>query len=349
MFSTYQSEDGSTKKPSISVKIGNIQETVLVDSGASLNLIASKTYERWCRSPKLSQTNTRLYPYGSRTPIPLQGEFSAVVTHGGRSTTAKFYIVNGPGCSLLSYDTSVKLGLITPVDSVLSTETSTEKIVKQFSDILAGKDKIGKLNDQKIKLSIDETIPGTVQPHRRIPFHVRKATEIELKRLTELDIIEPVTDGATPWVSPIRVVPKPKQPGEIRITVDMRAPNKAIRRERHITPTIEDIIAKLSGAKVFSKLDLNAGYHQLELDEASRYITTFSTHIGLQRYKRLNMGVTAAAEIFQNTLSDKLKDIPGVMNVSDDILVYGSTIDEHDARLRMVLSRLKEKNLTLNA
>lgn len=115
---------------------------------------------------------------------------------------------------------------------------------------------------------------------------MRKKVEDELKRLEELDIIEKV-DGPTPWVSPIVVAPKPKNPDEIRICVDMRLPNKAVKRERHITPTIDDIIVELTGAKVFSKLDLNSGYHQVELSPESRYITTFTTHVGLRRYKRL--------------------------------------------------------------
>lgn len=71
--------------------------------------------------------------------------------------------------------------------------------------------------------------------------------------------------------------------------VDMRAVNKAIERERHVTPSIDDILAKLNGAIVFTKLDRNSGYHQIELDEASRYLTVFSTHVGLYQYKRLNL------------------------------------------------------------
>lgn len=66
---------------------------------------------------------------------------------------------------------------------------------------------------------------------------------------------------------------------------DMRKANTAIQRERHVTPTIYDVILDLNGAKVFSKLDLNAGYHQLELHPESRNITTFSTHVGLRRCK----------------------------------------------------------------
>ena len=66
----------------------------------------------------------------------------------------------------------------------------------------------------------------------------------------------------------------------------MLLPNTAIQRERHITPTMDDILYDLNGATVFSKLDLNNGYHQLELDPAIRYITTFSIHCGARRYKR---------------------------------------------------------------
>ena len=69
--------------------------------------------------------------------------------------------------------------------------------------------------------------------------------------------------------------------------VDMRLPNKAIERERHITPTLDDVISELNGAQVFSKLDLNNGYHQLMLNQDSRFITTFTTHMGLRRYKDL--------------------------------------------------------------
>ena len=176
---------------------------------------------------------------------------------------------------------------------------------------------------------------------------MRKRVEDELKRLEQLDIIEKV-DGPTPWVSPIVVAPKPKKPDEIRICVDMRMPNEAIKRTCHVMPTLDDILMRLNGATVFSKLDLNSGYHQLELDEDSRNMTTFSTHVGLRRYKRLNFGVTSAAEIFQNHIAEILTDIDGSMNTSDDILVYGQNQADHDRALRKVLQRLKDKNLTLN-
>ena len=69
----------------------------------------------------------------------------------------------------------------------------------------------------------------------------------------------------------------------------MRQANTAIEHERHITFTVDDVIHELHGATVFSELDLTSGYHQLELHPDSRYITTFTTHLGLRHHKRLNL------------------------------------------------------------
>ena len=123
--------------------------------------------------------------------------------------------------------------------------------------------------DTTFKLHIDTTVTPVTQPHRRIPFHLRDKVAAEIEKLQSLNVIEPVGDP-TPWISPIRIVNKPKKPEEIRMCIDMRRANKAILRERHLTPTIDDVIASLNGAAVFSKLDLNAGYHQIELSEESR-------------------------------------------------------------------------------
>ncbi|XP_064594399.1 uncharacterized protein K02A2.6-like [Liolophura sinensis] len=152
----------------------------------------------------------------------------------------------------------------------------------------------------------------------------------------------------TPWVSPIHVVEKPKNPSQIRICVDMRAPNEAIQRERHITPTLDDIISELNGSKIFSKLYLNAGYHQIDLHPESRSLTTFSTHMGLFRYKRLNFGVCSAAEVFQNHIRMALQGLAGVINLSDDVFLHGRDQQEHDQRLESTLQRRRALNLTQN-
>ena len=96
---------------------------------------------------------------------------------------------------------------------------------------------------------------------------------------------------------------------------------------------------------MFSKIDLKWGYHQLELDEESRKITTFATHCGLFRHKRLMFGINSAPEVYQHVIQQVLH---GASNIWDDI-IHGKNREEHDKRWRMyVLQRLKEKNLTLN-
>jgi len=166
--------------------------------------------------------------------------------------------------------------------------------------------------------------------------------EKELERLESLDIIEKVT-GLTPWVSPIVVVPKSS--GEVRLCVDMREANKAVKREKHLMPTIDDLVAD---ATIFSKLDLSSGYHQLELEPESRHITTFSTRVGLRRYKRLMFGINAASEIFQNATEEILTGLPGCKNISDDIIVFGAATAEHDQNLYGVLTRLQQHDVRLN-
>ncbi|CAB4009736.1 Hypothetical predicted protein [Paramuricea clavata] len=112
-------------------------------------------------------------------------------------------------------------------------------------------------------------------------FHIQKYVEKELQRLEDLDIIEQV-DGSTTWVSPIVA---PTKTGEIRLCVDMREANKAVQREKHPIPTVDELITYFNGATVFCTIDLVSVYHQLELLPESRHFTTFTTQVGLRRYK----------------------------------------------------------------
>ena len=86
--------------------------------------------------------------------------------------------------------------------------------------------------------------------------------------------------------------------------------NTAVLRERYPIPTIEESLQDLNGAAVFSKLDLKWGYHQIELDQHSRALTTFTTHDGLYRYKRLMFGISAALEIYQHAIQQVLHGLP---------------------------------------
>ena len=82
---------------------------------------------------------------------------------------------------------------------------SKSEICDKFPKVFTG---IGKLKDTQIEIFVDKTVQPIMQPHRRIPFHLRKQVEIELKRLEDMDIIEKV-DGPTDWASPIVVAHAP--------------------------------------------------------------------------------------------------------------------------------------------
>lgn len=131
----------------------------------------------------------------------------------------------------MSFETSKALGLLHIVTAVSSQSQRSvaDKLVEQHPELFQG---IGKLKDFQVKLHINTDVKSTCQPHRRVPFHLRQKVEDELQKLEADDIIEKVT-GPTPWVSPIVTLPKPKNPNDVRICVDMRQANTAIERERH--------------------------------------------------------------------------------------------------------------------
>ena len=177
-------------------------------------------------------------------------------------------------------------------------------------------------------------------------LNFRDKVSAKITELLDKDIIEPV-EGLTPWVNPIVIVPK--QGGDIHLCIDMRRANEAIERTRYSIPTVDELLQNMNGSKIFSKLDLKWGYHQLELAPESRGITTFATHEGLYRYKRLLFGVNSASKIYQHEIATALAGIDGVNNISDDIIVHAPDQTTHDRRMHEVLQRLRDSGLTLNS
>ena len=204
---------------------------------------------------------------------------------------------------------------------------------------------LGKLKYFRLKLHVDESITQIAQAMRRIPFSSKQKVIDKLEELETLDVIEKV-NGPTSWINPLVAVEKSN--GDVRICLDMRQANRAILREKHPAPIIEETLQEMSGAEVFSKLDLNMAFHQIELAPESRDITTFAGPNGFYRYKRLLFGVNLATEKFQRIVWQILKDCPGRHNIHDDILVVGTSEEEHDEMLNEVMKKLEESGLTLN-
>lgn len=324
--------------PTFKLDICGSKVVALADSGATVNIMAKATYLSLQKKPTLVKSSVRIFPYASETALNVIGRFAADVECAGVKRNIIFQVVEGKARTLLSWKTSQDLNLI---------QVANNTVTNQPAENCKAHAGVESCKSEPVHITIDESIPPVAQPHRRIPFHMRKLVENELNELEKADIIEKV-EGATPWVSPIVVVPKPNDPDRIRICVDMREANRAICRERHLIPTVEEIALDLNGCTVFSKIDLKQGYHQFVLHPDSRKITTFSTHVGLYRYKRLNFGMSCSAEIFQKRVSDVLSGIPGTRNFSDDIYVGGKDVKEHNERLERVLRRLQENKLTIN-
>ena len=138
----------------------------------------------------------------------------------------------------------------------------------------------------------------------------------------------------------------PKGDGSIRICVDLTKLNKAVCRERHLLPSVKQSLASLENETVFSKIDANSGFWQIKLNKASAILTTFIASFG-RLY--LVFGINSALEHFQCRMSQILTDLEGAICLIDDILIFGKTQEEHDAKLTKVLDKLQTVGLTYNS
>lgn len=137
-----------------------------------------------------------------------------------------------------------------------------------------------KIRGVVIEIPIDQDVQPVQQAYRRPPIALEPKIEEKLRCLLEMDIIEPAL-RPSPWISP--VVPVMKDSGEIRLCIDMRRANQAVLRETHPLPLVDELLGSVSGAVRFSKIDIKDAYHQVEIAERSRPITTFITKQGLFR------------------------------------------------------------------
>lgn len=130
--------------------------------------------------------------------------------------------------------------------------------------------------------------------------------------------------------------------------VDLKPLNQSVLREPHPIPKVDDTLALLSGAVHFSKLDANSGFWQIPLSESSRPLTTFIAPFGRYKFNKLPFGVSCAPELFQHRMSRILEGLEGVVVLMDNVLVFGSTKEEHDIRLNAVLTQLEDVGAPLN-
>ena len=313
----------------VSLPICGSQVKFKIDTGADISIITQRTFETLARKPTLLPSNALLCSPGGK--IEACGEISVVTTHKDSEYKFKIVIISGEtGTNLLSRSVATQMGLIKRADSVKETKSN----------------EIGLMKTSPIKIHIREDVtPVCRAVARRIPFPLMNAVRNELDRMIENDVIEKVTEP-TEWCS--AMVPVTKKNGKVRICVDLKDVNKAVKRPHYSLPTFDDIAPKLAGSTVFSTLDAASGFWQIPLHKESQPLTTFITPFGRFMFKRLPFGINLATDEYQKRMIDIFGNQDGVEVIVDDILVHGRDRSEHDRRLDAVMNKIKEVGLRLN-
>jgi hypothetical protein len=185
------------------------------------------------------------------------------------------------------------------------------------------------------------TSPISKRPYRMPPKELAKLKN-QLQELLDKGYIRP---SSSPWGSSALFVKK--KDGSLRMCVDYRPLNAVTIKNKYSLPRIDVLFDQLAGAKVFSKIDLCLGYHQIKIQPSDIPKTAFSTRYGLYEFLVMSFGLTNAPayfmylmnSVFMNEL-DKF-----VVIFIDDILIYSMNEAEHAKHLRIVLQRLRDHKL----
>ena len=166
-----------------------------------------------------------------------------------------------------------------------------------------------------------------------------------LKRLESTGVIAQV-NCPTDWVSSLVIAEKKN--GSLKLCLDPRDLNMAIKREHYSVPTAQKTTSNFSEAKYFSTLDAKDGFWQVELHEESTDLCCFNSPFGRYKFLRMPFGIVSASEVFQKKMIEVFEGIEGVEVIYNDALVTGRTIEEHDHKLHQVLQRARERNIKFN-
>ena len=274
--------------------------------------------------------------------IGICGSTQVQVTHNGQTMSLPLIVTEGKGPTLLGRNMLEALQLDWRSIFSIGSSHSLQSVPEDHSKVF--RDELGKLKDVEAKIYIEEGAQPSFKKARPIVFARPAEVELELDRLQSLGVIKPVifSDRASP------IVPVLIGDARVRICGDFKATvNQAARVEKYPIPRIDRLFASLAGGVVFSKLDLSHAYLQIPLDEASRHLVTISTHKELFEYQRLPFGISLAPSIFQRIMENLLQRVPRVCVYLDDILVTGSTEEEHLSNLAQVLTRLESAGMML--
>lgn len=262
-----------------------------------------------------------------------------------------FFIVDSEGPAIIGLQSAETMSLVTMHCEIsqhpepahnLPSVSSMKDLKQNYPDQF---DRIGNFHGE-YHITVDPDVQPVVHAARRCSIHLRNELKAELDDMERLRVIQKVTEP-TDWVSSLAV--SRKHNGKLRVCLDPKNLNKAIKRCHYKTPTVEELTYQLADAKYFSKMDAKNGYWSVKLDSESSRLTTFNTPFGRYLYLRMPFGLVMSQDVFQMKMDQVLERCPGTIGVADDVVVFGKSIEEHNTNLRNLMSVAQECGLVFNS
>jgi hypothetical protein len=230
----------------------------------------------------------------------------------------------------------------TPSTITGQTPLELQQLLQQFTDIFSEATVLPphRAADHTIPL-LPGAKPPNIRPYRM--SHSQKNTiEAIIKQLLKKGEIQP---SSSPFSSPVILVRKKDKSWQL--CVDYRGLNDITVKNKFPIPVIEDLLDELHGATIFTKLDLAAGYHQIRMRTEDIPKTAFSTHLGHYEYTVMPFGLSNAPATFQELMNSIFSPYlrKFVLVFFDDILVYSSSMSQHEHHLQLVLNTLRNHEL----
>ena len=328
----------------VPIKIEGVDVDMELDTGSSCSIVNERTYQQLKPDISLNTSKTVLRGYTGHR-IPVLGEAIVDVRYGSGEWWLPVIVTKGSGPNLLGRDWlgHVQLDWKNVFSVSSGSRTIADKLKDQYPRVF--EPGLGELKNVKVRLDVDRTVHPKFFKPKPLPFALRDKVDKQLKKEIEMGVLEPVANPD--WGAPI--VPVLKSDGSVRICGNFKlTANKAVRVDKYPLPRIEEIFSRLSGGKVFSKLDLSQAYQQVVVDDSCRDVLTINTHLGLHRYRRPAFGVNSAVSLFQREMEKLLGDMPGVCVYLDDVLIAGKSEDECINRTSEVLQRFRDAGLRVS-
>jgi hypothetical protein len=212
------------------------------------------------------------------------------------------------------------------------------RVVRDFPDVFP-EELPGMPPDREVEFIID-LLPGTAPISKR-PYRMSVEELKELKKqLTQLQEAGCIRPSSSPWGALVLFVQK--KDGSQRMCVDYISLNDVTVKNKYPLPCIEDLFDQMRGARVFSKIDLRSGYHQIKIRPSNIPKTAFATRYELYEFTVMSFGLTNAPAYFMNLMNKVFMEYLDrfVVVFINDILIYSKSESDHEEHLRLVLQKL---------